>query len=83
MAKAVPVRVRPSAPYSSQRILNVLENYLPVLVLMAISVGLAVVLIGLGVLVSPRNPNPEKLSHMNVALNLLKAVGSNLMFVFI
>jgi NADH-quinone oxidoreductase subunit A len=30
---------------------------------MAISVGLAVVLIGLGKLVSPKNPTPEKLSQ--------------------
>lgn len=40
-----------------------LENYLPVLVFMALALGLAMVLIGLGALLSPRHPNPEKLSQ--------------------
>jgi NADH-quinone oxidoreductase subunit A len=41
----------------------VLENYLPILVLMAIAIGLALVLLTLGALISPRKPNPEKLSQ--------------------
>lgn len=40
-----------------------LENYLPVLIFMAIAVGLAALLIGLGALISPRHPDPEKLSQ--------------------
>ena len=40
-----------------------LENYLPILIFMAISVGLGALLIGLGFLLSPKRPYPEKLSQ--------------------
>ena len=40
-----------------------LENYLPILVFIGMAIGLSVVLLGLGALLSPRHPNPEKLSQ--------------------
>ncbi len=40
-----------------------LENYLPILIFMGLAVGIAVLLIGLGSLISPRKPDPEKLSQ--------------------
>ena len=40
-----------------------LENYLPILIFIAMAVGLSIVLIGLGAILSPRHPNPEKLSQ--------------------
>ncbi|MBS0289342.1 MAG: NADH-quinone oxidoreductase subunit A [Proteobacteria bacterium] len=40
-----------------------LENYLPILIFMGLAVGIAVLLIGLGSLISPRHPDPEKLSQ--------------------
>ncbi len=42
---------------------NMLDNYLPVLIFMGIAFGIAALLIGLGALISPRNPTPEKLSQ--------------------
>ncbi len=40
-----------------------LENYLPILIFMGLAVGIAVLLIGIGSLISPRKPDPEKLSQ--------------------
>ena len=40
-----------------------LENYLPILVFMIISMGFGVLLVGIGSLISPRHPNPEKYSQ--------------------
>lgn len=40
-----------------------LENYLPILVFMVISMGFGVLLVGIGSLISPTNPNPEKYSQ--------------------
>ena len=37
-----------------------LENYLPVLIFIAVCLGLGVVLLALGKLLSPNNPYPEK-----------------------
>lgn len=62
MAKAVPVRVRPSAP-RLQGLDPVLENYLPILVFIGLGVGIAALLIALGRLIAPQNPNPAKLSQ--------------------
>jgi len=41
----------------------VLENYLPVLIFMGLALGLGIVLIGLGAIISPKHPDPEKLSQ--------------------
>lgn len=59
MAKAVPVRVRPSAPLI-QGSDHVLENYLPILVFMGLGIGIALLLITLGRLIGPNHPNPAK-----------------------
>ncbi len=40
-----------------------LENYLPIIIFMALAVGIGVLLIIIGALVSPRHPNPEKVSQ--------------------
>lgn len=40
-----------------------LENYLPIIIFMAIAVGIGILLITIGSLVSPRRPNAEKLSQ--------------------
>ncbi|MBS0288050.1 MAG: NADH-quinone oxidoreductase subunit A [Proteobacteria bacterium] len=40
-----------------------LENYLPILIFMGLAVGIATLLIGLGSLIAPRRPDPEKLSQ--------------------
>lgn len=40
-----------------------LENYLPVLVFMAIGIGLGFVLVGVGALLSPTKPDSEKYSQ--------------------
>ncbi len=40
-----------------------LENYLPILIFMAIAVGFGLLLLSIGALVSPRRPDPEKLSQ--------------------
>lgn len=40
-----------------------LENYLPVMVFMGLALGIAMVLITLGALISPKRPDPEKLSQ--------------------
>lgn len=40
-----------------------LENYLPVLVFMAIGMGLGFVLVGVGALLSPTKPDSEKYSQ--------------------
>lgn len=40
-----------------------LENYLPVLVFMVISMGFGVLLVAVGALLSPRHPNLEKYSQ--------------------
>lgn len=37
-----------------------LEAYLPILIFLAVGVGLAVVLLGLGLLMAPRRPDAEK-----------------------
>ena len=52
MAKAVPVRVRPSAPLI-QGSISVLENYFPILIFMGIGLGIAVLLITLGAIIGP------------------------------
>lgn len=39
---------------------KMLENYIPILVFMAIGFGLGVVLIALGMIIAPHNPDPEK-----------------------
>jgi len=39
-----------------------LENYLPVLIFIGISFGLGIALLAVGAIVSPRNPDPAKLS---------------------
>jgi NADH-quinone oxidoreductase subunit A len=39
-----------------------LENYLPILIFLAVAGGLAVVLVGAGFLLGPRNPDAEKTS---------------------
>ena len=36
------------------------EGYLPILVFLAVGIGLSVVLLGLGLLMGPRNPDAEK-----------------------
>ncbi|MEE9352347.1 MAG: NADH-quinone oxidoreductase subunit A [Thiotrichaceae bacterium] len=36
------------------------EAYLPILVFLAVGVGLSIVLLGLGLLLGPRKPDPEK-----------------------
>lgn len=40
-----------------------LENYLPILILMMVSMGLGVALVALGAIISPTNPDPEKYSQ--------------------
>ncbi|MBI2791243.1 MAG: NADH-quinone oxidoreductase subunit A [Gammaproteobacteria bacterium] len=40
-----------------------LENYLPILIFMALAVGIPVLLIGLGALISPHHPDAEKVSQ--------------------
>ena len=40
-----------------------LENYLPILIFMGLALALGIVLVGLGKLISPSNPYPEKLSQ--------------------
>ena len=40
-----------------------LENYLPILIFIGMATGLSLILLGLGALLSPRHPNPEKLSQ--------------------
>lgn len=37
-----------------------LETYLPILIFLAVGFGLAIVLLGLGLLMSPRRPDAEK-----------------------
>lgn len=39
---------------------GMLEAYLPILIFLAVGVGLAVVLLGLGLLMAPRRPDAEK-----------------------
>lgn len=56
MAQAVPVRVRPSTPIG----IVMLENYLPVLIFLAIGVVIGIVPMLIGALVGPRNPGKEK-----------------------
>jgi len=58
----VPVRVRPSAPSNNKEVFLMLTEYFPVLVFLGIALGIGVVLLGLGALVSPYNPDSEKLS---------------------
>ncbi len=36
------------------------EAYLPILVFLAVGIGLSIVLLGLGLLLGPRKPDPEK-----------------------
>lgn len=40
-----------------------LENYLPILIFIGIAIGLSILLIGVGALLSPHHPDPEKLSQ--------------------
>lgn len=42
--------------------LDMLANYLPILIFLVVAGGLAVVLVGLGFLLGPSNPNSEKSS---------------------
>lgn len=68
MAKAVPVRVRPSAILSVvffiflRRRVRLLQNYLPVLIFMIIGLAVGCIAPLLGYLLGPRRPNPEKLA---------------------
>jgi NADH-quinone oxidoreductase subunit A len=48
---------------------DILANYLPILVFLVISVGLALVLILAAALAAPRDPNPEKLSAYECGFN--------------
>ena len=62
MAQAVPVRFRPSAPLTNNIDdgQTMLEQYLPILIFVAIAIGLGLVMLALGALLSPRQPDPEK-----------------------
>ena len=60
MAKAVPVRVRPWAPLETLR--DMLAEYFPIIVFLAISVAMGVLLLATGGLLGPRRPDSEKLS---------------------
>lgn len=70
MTQVVPVRVRPSAPYTKlhendmQNIRGyaVLTAYAPILVFIALGIAFGLVPILLGWLIAPRRPNKEKLS---------------------
>jgi NADH-quinone oxidoreductase subunit A len=60
VAKAVPVRVRPSAPFNFGRNTMMLSEYLPVLVFIIIALGLGVVMLLGGALLSKHRPNVAK-----------------------
>jgi NADH-quinone oxidoreductase subunit A len=61
VAQAVPVRVRPSAPYYMVG-LNMIQQYLPVLCFIAIGCFFGIAPIALGWLIGPKKPNKAKLS---------------------
>ena len=56
MAKAVGVRVSPSAPKM------LLEQYFPILLFILFGLALGALMLGLGRMVAPNRPDPEKLS---------------------
>ena len=69
MAQVVPVRVRASAPISYIKSLQsskkairytMLANYFPILVFILVALAFGVVLLTLGTLVGPTEPNTEK-----------------------
>ncbi len=62
MAKAVPVRVRPWAPFNKDGTTSMLAEYFPILVFIAVSTILGIVLLSIGGLLGPRAPSDEKLS---------------------
>ncbi len=66
MACAVPVQVRPSAPKSGirndQRILDMLANYIPVLIFLLVAMIFGAAMLLVGRVMGPHNPDPEKLS---------------------
>ncbi len=55
MAKAVGVRVSPSAPV-------MLEQYFPILLFILFGLALGAIMLALGRVVAPNRPDPEKLS---------------------
>lgn len=64
MAKAVSVRVRPSAPYNAcnERGVRMLTNYFSVLVFIGIGVIVGVAAISIGFILGPNQPDKAKLS---------------------
>lgn len=63
MAKAVSVRVRPSAPYYdaiSDGTLSMLQHYLPILIFLGIGVLFGILPLLAGTILGPRKPNPAK-----------------------
>lgn len=64
MAQAVPVRVRPSAPFNKKEKVEemILENYFPILVFLAVGIIIGVAPQLISFLLGPRRPNDAKLS---------------------
>ena len=66
MARAVPVQVRPSAPKSDirndQRILDMLANYIPVLIFLLVAMIFGAAMLLVGRVMGPHKPDSEKLS---------------------
>ncbi len=70
MAQAVPVQVRPSAPFSfeaivkptSDLVVNMLENYVPIMIFIAVAAVMGLAMMMAGRLIGPSRPDKEKLS---------------------
>jgi NADH:ubiquinone oxidoreductase subunit 3 (subunit A) len=60
-----------------------LKDYLPIILFLIIALGLSCAFVVVNFILSPKKPDPEKLSLMNVDLNHLKTLEWNLMFGFI
>ena len=56
-----------------------LTDYFPIILFLIIALGLSILFIAINYLASPKNPDPEKLSPMNVDLNPLTTQEWNLM----
>ena len=63
MAKAVPVRLRPSAPFTINKLnkkKTMLTQYLPILVFIIVGLGLGLIMLTAGSLLGTHNPDAEK-----------------------
>ena len=61
-----------------------LKDYLPIILFLIIAFGLSCAFVVVNFILSPKNPDPEKLSaYENVDLNHFKTQEWNLTFVFI